>query len=185
MKTLLFTSLLTWMACNSPQSGSYHTDDLFEHYYQNRVMKTTRVDKPEYKSTEDIILTGYATNGATRDSNAFFMVPGGASNDLKFTLRNLRIDRTLSFHYLQIMQQIKMPQGHRAIQTKLAPQAQMEVFSFNLKDLLQLRFERWYPGIPENETVSEQIMLEPGIYEFTWVVGFGEVSKPAFFKIAS
>ena len=66
----------------------------------------------------------------------------------------------------------------------MAPRAQMEVFSFNLKDLQKIKFERWYPGMPENETVTECIILDPGVYEFTWVVGY-EVSKPVFFKIST
>ncbi len=184
MKKFIFPTILILLTFCCSQPHPNNIDDLFKTFYENGIMKETKVSKFQFDTSEAIILTGFATNYSQSDSNSFTMVPGGANDDLKFTLRNLSIDYTISFHYIEIKSQITLPHGHNAVKAMIAPLAQVEVFSFNLKDLQKIRFERWYPGVPEGETVTERIILDPGIYEFTWVVGFGEVSKPAFFKIS-
>lgn len=181
MKKLFFPSLVLLFAygCSKPEPKC--PDNLFEQFYKNGVLQKTQVSKFQFDTSEAIIVTGLAKNCAQADSNSFSCVPHGANNNLKFTLRNLSLDRTTKFHDIFVMHSLKT--SWKTIDTKIAPGAQLEVFSFNLKDLHKKSYETWYPGIPEDTTVSVQISLDPGIYEFNWAVGLGQVSEPLFFKI--
>ncbi len=94
-----------------------------------------------------------------------------------------RINRTINFHYIEISERVTLPQGNNAIRITLAPETRIEIFSLNLKDVLKQGFNRSNPVTPEDDFVVEHFKLNPGIYEFTWSVGFDYASKPLFFKI--
>lgn len=181
MKNLIFPILILLFTygCSKPEPKC--PDNLFEQFYKNGVLAKTQVSKFQFDTSEAIIVTGLAKNCSQTDSIHFGCVPHGANNNLNFTLRNLSFDRTTRFNDVFVMSCLKT--SWKAIDTKIAPGAQLEVFSFNLKDLHKKSYETWHPGIPEDTTVSVQISLDPGIYEFTWLVGFGDVSEPLFFEI--
>lgn len=183
MKELVLPSLVMLLACCCSKPKPKSIDSYFELFHKNGYMEETSVSKFQFDTTEAIVLTGIATNYEQLDSNTVRIVPGGANDDLKFTLRNLSFNETINFHYFGIREWVTLPQGNNAINIKLAPETRAEVFSFNLRDVLKKGFSRSNPDNPDGEFVVEHFKLSTGLYEFTWSVGLGNVSKPLFFEI--
>lgn len=141
----------------------------------------TIAEKTQFDSSEAIVLRGIVTNSSLSNSYGVLCVPGGANNELKFNLNNLSLHQDIEFSDVFVILTLKM--AWAVTQTTLAPGEKATFFSFNLKDLKNRYFETWYPGMRENSTIKQYITLDPGLYEFTWRVGFGEPSTPFLFRI--
>lgn len=137
------------------------------------------MEKMCYDTSEPIIVTGIALNNSKIDGASFTAVPLGANDELHFVLRKLtRSRQTISFSAFDLT---PAALSWNSINLKLAPQERGEVFSFNLKNFTRTN-DIYFPNCLT--PVIYFVYWEPGIYEFSWQVGWsGGLSKPVYFEI--
>ncbi len=178
MKQLFALCLPTFLVCCFYQTKPDPSDDYFEKACTGGVMLEAELNKTQFDTSETIMIRGIARNCSKTDSVLFTVVPTGANFNIKFSLRNLRGFGTYEFqdfdlkfsNYDIVKPDLTTTQG------KLAPGERLEVFSFDLKKLNNLR-------IGGNES-EQHLFLFPGIYEFNWAISLsGVLSKPVFFEI--
>lgn len=180
MKKLSVFCLLAFPVCCFCQTKTVNIDSLFEKHCQRGVILETEMSKYQFDTSETILIRGIARNCSKTDSVFFAAQPTSADYNISFTLRNVSSTDSYAFNDFDLVldrynSSIVRPVW-KPIFRKLAPGERVEVFSFDLSKLKNLRIGGNLSQI--------HICIRPDIYEFNWASGLsGAVGKPVFFEI--